>query len=245
MLAWGLSAIVAPARPIRAMGAPAQRASLAAGDKLPAAAYGLPAGVRAPASPAAPASSAPASSAHASAAPASASAAGQAARGTATGRPGTRPVMSAPAARRSSATPPPAARPAAPPPCSAASIVVSLFTSQPSYGPGQRPQFEVYAVSTAARTCELAFGGALVRVVVTRAGQVVWDSAACPSASPAPAGPATFQPGVPQQAVLTWNRAASTPGCAGSVPTGATGPFDAVALADGRSSPVRAFSLAR
>jgi hypothetical protein len=48
--------------------------------------------------------------------------------------------------------------------------------------------------------------------------------------------------------VLTvrWNRRAAAPsGCAGSLSPGASGTFDAVALAAGQSSQVRAFKLIR
>ena len=39
--------------------------------------------------------------------------------------------------------------------CAAADIVLSLFTSQPSYRRGAQPRFDVYAVSTAASSCRL------------------------------------------------------------------------------------------
>jgi len=123
--------------------------------------------------------------------------------------------------------------------------VLSLFTSQERYGPGQSPQFEVYAVSTAPGTCELAYGPSAVRVLVTKAGQVMWDSATCRAQAPAAARKVRLAPGVPQVAAITWNRRSGRPGCAGSVPARAPGAFDAVAVADGKSRPVRAFTLAR
>ena len=123
--------------------------------------------------------------------------------------------------------------------------MLSLFASQPQYGPGQQPKFEVYAVSTARGTCELMYGPAVVRVMVTKQGQVTWDSAACRTQPPAAPERVRLAQGVPQVVTVSWNRRASTPGCAGSVPAGATGTFDAVALADGRSSPVRQFKLSR
>ena len=129
--------------------------------------------------------------------------------------------------------------------CSPASIVLSLFTAQSRYSAGQQPRFEVYAVSTAPGTCELAYGPSGVRVVVTRKGQVMWDSAACAPQGRAPVapGPARFTQGVPRVTAITWDRRASRSGCAGAVPAGASGTFDAVAMADGMSSQVRAFSL--
>ena len=76
---------------------------------------------------------------------------------------------------------------------------------------------------------------------MTRHGRVVWDSAACKLAG---ASPVRFTLGVPQVLTIAWNRRASRPsGCAGSLPAGAWGTFDAVALTDGQSSPVRSFKL--
>jgi len=127
------------------------------------------------------------------------------------------------------------------PPCAPADIVLSLFTGQPSYGPGTPPTFDVYAVSTSSAACTLSYGPGSVRVVVTSRGHVVWDSAAC---QPPAAAVVRFTLGVPQVLSITWNRHASEPaGCAGTLPAGDSGTFDAVALSDGQSSPVRSFTL--
>jgi len=50
---------------------------------------------------------------------------------------------------------------------------------------------------------------------------------------------------VPQLLAVTWNRKASGPaGCAGSLPAGDTGTFDAVAMrTGGQSSPVTTFKI--
>jgi hypothetical protein len=43
---------------------------------------------------------------------------------------------------------------------------------------------------------------------------------------------------------MTWNPKAAQPeGCAGSLPAGAGGTLDAVAMSDGESSPVRSFKM--
>jgi hypothetical protein len=128
--------------------------------------------------------------------------------------------------------------------CSPSAMVLSLLTPHAQYSPGQQPQFEVYAVSTAPGSCTLAFGPSSVQVIVVRHGQVLWDSADCVPRTSA-AKPVRFMQGVPQVAVLSWNRKARTSGCAGSVPAGTWGSVDAVALADGKSSPVRSFTLSR
>ena len=127
-------------------------------------------------------------------------------------------------------------------PCAPAGIVLSLSTSQARYARGARPAFSVYAVSTAAAACTLPFGAGAVHVIVTRNGHVVWDSAAC---HPAPARPARFTLGVPQMLTLTWNPKATKPsGCRGSLTAGESGPFAAVAMSHGQSSPVRALRIA-
>jgi hypothetical protein len=141
------------------------------------------------------------------------------------------------------ASPSPGPTAAAPsgPPCTPSDIVLSLFTGQPGYGRGALPEFDVYAVSTSSSACTLGYGPGSVQVVVTRHGRVEWDSAACKLSS---ASPVRFTLGVPQVLKITWNRRAGRPaGCAGSLPAGAWGTFDAVALADGQSSPVRSFKL--
>ena len=142
-----------------------------------------------------------------------------------------------PSAKQSSATASTSAGPA----CAPGDIVLSLFTTQASYGQAAQPQFHVYAVSTASSPCQLPYGAGSVRVVVTRHGQVVWDSSAC---RPAAAKPVQFQLGVPQLLTVSWDRQATSPsGCAGSLPAGTTGTFDAVAQTAGQSSHVRTFTL--
>jgi hypothetical protein len=187
-------------------------AALAAGEALPSAAYGSPA--------AAPSLTTPAEVPPTSAPPVSPSATQAGAKPSTTASPSVA---------------------AAGPSCAPGDIVLSLFTSQASYGQTAQPQFHVYAVSTASKPCQLPYGAGSVRVVVTRQGQVVWDSSAC---KPAAAKPVQFQLGVPQLLTVSWNRQATSPsGCAGSLPAGATGTFDAVAQTAGQSSHVRAFKL--
>jgi hypothetical protein len=129
------------------------------------------------------------------------------------------------------------------PRCAPSDIVLSLFSGQPSYGQDASPEFDVYAVSTSSAACTLSYGPGAVQVVVTRSGRVVWDSAAC---KPPAAATVRFTLGVPQVLSIAWNRQAKSPsGCAGTLPAGASGSFDAVALTDGQSSPVRSFTLSR
>jgi hypothetical protein len=128
--------------------------------------------------------------------------------------------------------------------CPGSSVVLSLFTSQPGYQPAEQPTFNVYAVSTSPTACQLNYGPAAVRVLVTRRGQVVWDSAAC-KATHQGARAVHLTPGVPQVVTLSWDRKASAQSCAGALPSGQQGTFQVVAQADGHASPVRSFQLLR
>lgn len=125
--------------------------------------------------------------------------------------------------------------------CPPADIVLSLTTSQPSYHKGEHPSFDVYAVSTLAAPCTMAYGAGSVRLVVTRHGRVMWDSNAC---KPTPAGQVRFTRGVPQVLTMVWNPTVKKPaGCAGKLPSGAGATLDAVAMTHGHSSPVHSFKL--
>jgi hypothetical protein len=125
--------------------------------------------------------------------------------------------------------------------CAPGDIVLSLFTSQSSYPKSARPKFSVYAVSTSSSACMLRFGAGSVQVVVTWHGHVVWDSMAC---KPSAAQPVQFTLGVPHVLTMIWNLKAAKPeGCGGSLPAGAAGTFDAVAMSDGQSSPVHTFKV--
>jgi hypothetical protein len=127
--------------------------------------------------------------------------------------------------------------------CQASDVVLSLFTSQSSYGPAAQPRFDVYAVSTARGWCQMTYGPASVRVIVTRHGRVVWDSTTCASSA---AGTARFERGVPRVLAIAWNRGATrSAGCAGSLSPKAWGTFEAVAMAHGQTSAVRSFLLTR
>jgi hypothetical protein len=121
--------------------------------------------------------------------------------------------------------------------------VLSLFSGKPSYTRGERPSFSVYAVSTSAKPCTLRYGTGSVKVVVTRGGKVVWDSAAC---RPPAAKPVLFTLGVPKVLKLSWNRKAAGPGgCAGALPSSATGTLHAVAVHGDQSSKAFAFKVTK
>lgn len=125
--------------------------------------------------------------------------------------------------------------------CAAGRVVLSMFTSQSGYPAGQEPVFHVYAVSTSQSACRMDYGPSAVRIMVTQHGKKVWDSAACPGAGEG-ARVTTLTPGVPQGVTVTWNPRAHGR-CAGTLPPGGSGTFEAMATADGHFSPVRPFKV--
>ena len=142
-----------------------------------------------------------------------------------------------------SPTPSPSASiaPAKGPRCAPSDIVLSLFTGQPSYGQDASPTFDVYAVSTSAAACTLSYGPGAVQVVVTRrrAGGVGLGRVQAPAAAGA------VHPRRSAGALDHLEPPGQRPaGCAGTLPAGSSGTFDAVAMTDGQSSPVRSFKLA-
>jgi hypothetical protein len=126
--------------------------------------------------------------------------------------------------------------------CSPKTLVLSLFTSRPSYGRGQFPEFDVYAVSTEAGRCALPIGPGKLAVVVMSAGRVVWDSADC--ARGQPNRMAELSRGVPAQESITWNRTVTLPGCV-TLASARPGTYQVQARSRGVSSPVRIFRLVR
>jgi hypothetical protein len=126
--------------------------------------------------------------------------------------------------------------------CSPGALVLSLFTTLPRYGAGQYPEFQVYAVSTAAGRCALDLGPAKLHVAVLMAGRVIWDSADCARGQP---GQVTeLSRGVPAKETVVWNRAVTLPGCA-RLASALPGTYQVQARTGSVSSPVRTFRLVR
>ena len=117
--------------------------------------------------------------------------------------------------------------------------------ASPATREGARPTFSVYAVSTSAAACTLP-----LRRRLGPGGRDAATGTWCGTrrrASPAPAdaGPVHARRPAGADADLESARRRRPSGCAGSLPAGASGTFDAVAMSDGQSSPVRAFKLGR
>jgi hypothetical protein len=125
--------------------------------------------------------------------------------------------------------------------CSPGDVVISLFSSQASYGPGQLPEFSVDVVSTAASTCAFNVGPRFLAVVITADGKRVWSSADCV------AGRGSLQTdlarGVPMAVPLSWDRESSAPGCKAPSRQVTTGNFAAAASDAGKVSNSLTFKL--
>lgn len=122
--------------------------------------------------------------------------------------------------------------------CGPGSVVLSLFTDRSSYGPGQLPLFQVYAVSTTAASC--SFNPAQLQVQVMASGRIVWDSADCARNA---GRTVQLTRGVPAQASITWNRSITLPGCQVLAPSARAGGYTVQARTATVQSPVRTFRL--
>lgn len=125
--------------------------------------------------------------------------------------------------------------------CRGGSVVMTLFSQRPSYMTGERPVFAVYAVSTSPTDCVFRFGPGAVRVLVSRRGRVVWNSAYC---HPASVERVHLIRGVPAQMSVTWNRRAGY-GCRGWLSGNSTGRFTAIATTGAQTTPTAYFELVR
>ena len=148
------------------------------------------------------------------------------------------------AAPKASTRPLPSANPAAAPQvangghCGPGSVVLSLFTDRSSYGQGQLPQFQVYAVSTTAASC--SFDPGQLQVQVMASGRIVWDSADCARNA---GRTVELTRGVPAQAAVTWDRAITLPGCQVLATAARAGSYTVQARTAIVQSPVRAFRI--
>jgi hypothetical protein len=125
--------------------------------------------------------------------------------------------------------------------CAPSSVVLSLFSTRPSYSVHQLPEFDVYAVSTAPGTCTINLGLSQLHLTVMSAGRVIWDSADCSR------GEANqndqLSRGVPAQTSMTWNRTITLPGCVTLASSARPGTYQAQVRTASVASQVRTFKL--
>jgi hypothetical protein len=128
--------------------------------------------------------------------------------------------------------------------CRAGDVVLSLFSSQDSYRPGQLPQFDVDVVSTVGRPCSFNVSAQRLALAIKVSGKQVWNSADCATGRGALTTELTR--GVPTIVPISWSLRTSAPGCAGRPRAAPPGHYTAFA-ADGRlaSNRVRFTVLSR
>jgi len=148
---------------------------------------------------------------------------------------GTGPSLASPAASQSGADPGPGGL------CPPSAVVLSLFSSRPSYSIGQDPHFDVYVVSTASGTCTFDLGHGGLHVTVMWAGRVVWDSADCARTDATQVD--RLSRGVPVQNSITWNRTITLPGCIVLASSARPGTYEVQARTATGASQVRTFKL--
>nr|WP_257137547.1 hypothetical protein [Streptomyces sp. st115] len=129
------------------------------------------------------------------------------------------------------------------PDCTPAAVQLSLRTKV-SYGPDDRPRFELIAKNTSSTTCKADFGPKNAVLTVTEAGgeddDPIWSSKDCPAAAGAlflkvPAGATVVH-------TVDWNRTLSAPGCA-TPPAGKAGPGTYLLEAKAPGEPVQRASF--
>ena len=152
------------------------------------------------------------------------------------------PALSTPPGIPAPPSPTPGAKqPPASAACMPGEVVLSLFSSQGSYGRGQLPEFDVDVVSTAAGTCAFNVGPRFLTLVITAGGKRVWSSADCVAG---PGSLLTDLPrGVPTVVPLSWDRETSAPGCRVTSRQVTAGSFAAAASDGGLVSNPLTFTL--
>jgi hypothetical protein len=125
--------------------------------------------------------------------------------------------------------------------CAPGTVVLSLFTTKPSYPGGQDPRFAVYAVSTAAGVCTFDIGPGKLHLEVMSSGRVIWDSGDCARSDST--WIARLRRGVPVLESITWNRTITLPGCVTLASSARAGAYQAQAWTASASSAVLTFRL--
>ena len=125
--------------------------------------------------------------------------------------------------------------------CKPGDVVLSLFSSQGSYGPGQLPEFDVDVVSTSARTCAFNVGPRFLALVITAGRKRIWSSADCVAGRGSLL--TDLARGVPTVLPLSWDRETSAPGCAVTSRQVPAGSFRATASDVGIASNSVTFTL--
>jgi hypothetical protein len=95
--------------------------------------------------------------------------------------------------------------------CPTSAVVLSLFSSQGSYGAGEEAQFQIDVVSTVKEICNFDVGASHLVLQISKGTRIVWTSAQC--AEGASSLIATLHRGVPTIVPMTWDGQRSSAGC--------------------------------
>jgi hypothetical protein len=112
-------------------------------------------------------------------------------------------------------------------PCPAGAVVLSLFSSQPTYSTSQIPQFEIDVVSTASPACTFDIGSRHVLLRIEAGVLPVWTSGECAEGEASLV--TELHRGVPTVISIGWDGEHSTPGCPVPGAPAAGGTYRAVA----------------
>jgi hypothetical protein len=126
--------------------------------------------------------------------------------------------------------------------CAPGTVVLSVFSTRPSYSGAQDPQFAVYAVSTATLPCTFELGPGTLHLEVMSSGRVIWDSGDCARSDDT--WSARLSRGVPVLESITWNRTITLPGCVTLASSVRAGTYQAQASTASVASAVLSFRLA-
>jgi hypothetical protein len=95
--------------------------------------------------------------------------------------------------------------------CRPGGVVLSLSSSQGSFGARQLPVFDLNVVSTSARTCTFNIGAKYLTLVIWEGRTRIWGSADCVEGQGSLV--TDLRRGVPTVLPVSWDRETSSPGC--------------------------------
>jgi hypothetical protein len=128
-----------------------------------------------------------------------------------------------------------------PGPCPASDVVLSVFSSQASYGAEQSPEFEVDVVSVDSQACTFDIGARHVWLQIMAGRIHIWSSAECAEGEASMV--TRLRRGVPTVVPIGWDGQMSGPGCPGPGTKAAAGSYTAVASDGASTSSALAFDL--
>lgn len=111
--------------------------------------------------------------------------------------------------------------------CARHDIVLSLFSSQASFGRRQVPSFSLDVVSTQPAECSFNVGPGYLALVIKEGSARIWSSADCVRGSVSLVS--ALKRGVPTVLPVTWDRRTSSPGCSRTVTRVPAGVYTAYA----------------